>query len=208
MFNILSREKRFAKNELLDSDKSITFQKGEAGSAKELNGVRLDKVEEMPRWDEIEDVPLANETGFELGPDESHLRQSAGIIVVEPDNRVWIYEPKNHFGGYEHTFPKGRLNRGLTPQQSALKETLEETGLLVEITDWLGDYAKSVTKTRYYIGKRIAGDPGMADSYSGEGATEEVENVKLVPVKKLKEFLNKHVDQRIAEDLLKKLNFN
>lgn len=194
--------------EFFDPNKTITFKKKEDLYNLELNGVQLRKIEQIPNWEEKKDVLLDNENEFKLGPDETHFRMSAGIIVVEPDNRVWIYEPKNHFGGYEHTFPKGRLDKSLTPQQSAQKETLEETGLLVEINDFLGDYKKTVTKTRYYIGRRIAGDPSMADSYSSPGATEEVENVKLVPATQLKQFLNKNIDQQIADDLLERLNIN
>ena len=56
----------------------------------------------------------------------------------------------------------------------ARKATLEEIGFLVELSGILGDCAKTTTKTRYYIGRRIGGDPGMADGYRASGAIEEV----------------------------------
>jgi hypothetical protein len=45
--------------------------------------------------------------------------QSAGVIAVEKDGRVWVVEPHNHFAGYEHTFPKG----GVKPIRAAMSAT-------------------------------------------------------------------------------------
>lgn len=85
--------------------------------------------------------------------------QSAGIILVEPDGRVWTVSPKNEYGGYRNTFPKGRLNPGETPQQAAIRETWEESGLVGKIDKFLGDFERSTTVTRYYLGHRVGGAP-------------------------------------------------
>jgi hypothetical protein len=45
-------------------------------------------------------------------------KTSTGVVMVE-DGKVWVYGPKNHFGGYELAFPKGKLELQLTPQQNA-----------------------------------------------------------------------------------------
>lgn len=193
------------RRELADGAKTVIFEKGRSYEGLELNGVAFTPVEKMPDWQKVQDAALADEPEFALGPNEQYLRRSAGVIVLEPDGRVWIYEPKNHFGGYEHTYPKGRPEKGLTMQQAARKEVLEETGLMAEITGFLGDYAKTTTKTRYYLGRRTGGDPGRADSYRKPGEVEEVEAVKLVPLTELAEFLNMPIDQTIAEDLKRKL---
>jgi 8-oxo-dGTP pyrophosphatase MutT (NUDIX family) len=57
--------------------------------------------------------------------------------------------------------PGGGVEKGLSNQQNALKETWEETGLHVEITGHLGDFKDSNNGKmgRLYAGKRIGGSP-------------------------------------------------
>ena len=47
--------------------------------------------------------PLAN---------PSKKKLSAGTLIVEPDGRVWLFEPTNAYGGYVRTFPKGTVEPG------------------------------------------------------------------------------------------------
>jgi 8-oxo-dGTP pyrophosphatase MutT (NUDIX family) len=84
---------------------------------------------------------------------------SAGVVVIESDGRFWLVAPTNAFGGYKATFPKGRLEPGMTPQAIAIKEAYEEAGLQVQITAYIGDFERSMTLTRYYLGHRIGGLP-------------------------------------------------
>ena len=55
---------------------------------------------------------------------------ASGAVVIEPDGRVWVVSPSNGFGGYAHTFPKGKLDpkEGLSLRANALKEIFEESG--------------------------------------------------------------------------------
>lgn len=120
---------------------------------------------------------------------------SSGVIMFEPETgKVWIYEPKGHFGGYEHTFPKGILEAGGTLQKTAIREVWEETGLQARIVGYLGDYEKTTSVTRYYVGVRTAGVPAMIG--------DETASVKLVPQNKLKSMLNVDVDRKIADDFI------
>ncbi|HQM30601.1 MAG TPA: NUDIX hydrolase [Syntrophales bacterium] len=124
-------------------------------------------------------------------------KTSSGVIVFEPETgKVWIYEPKGHFGGYQHTFPKGTVEKGLGLQETAIKEVWEETGLQARIVGYLGDYEKTTSITRYYIGVRTGGMPGMF--------AEETAAVKLVPQGKLKTLLNVDIDKKIADDFIAK----
>ena len=52
-----------------------------------------------------------------------------GGVLVSPDRKVLLREPKNHFGGYVWTWPKGTPDKGETPEQTALREVREETGI-------------------------------------------------------------------------------
>jgi 8-oxo-dGTP pyrophosphatase MutT (NUDIX family) len=79
--------------------------------------------------------PLQNRTAEYAGrdlfaegewPAGAHHRY--GGVVFDGEGRLLLREPANHFGGYHWTFPKGQSERGESPLQSALRETLEETG--------------------------------------------------------------------------------
>ena len=77
----------------------------------------------------------------------------------EPDGRIWVVEPSNHYKNYFATFPKGRQEPHLTGQQNALKEVWEESGLHADIDDYLGDFVGNTSTTRYYTGTRKGGSP-------------------------------------------------
>lgn len=93
-------------------------------------------------------------------PTDPNLRIATGCVVREPDGRYWLAEPTDHYLGLWTTFPGGGLEDDLSPQQNARKETLEETGLLVRITAWLGDIVSDYGFRRYYLATRIGGIPG------------------------------------------------
>lgn len=154
------------------------------GAAVAPAGIR--RVPTSPDFSTIPDQDIEEEKKLPKG------RVSTGVILLEPDGRVWIYEPKNHYGGYEHTFPKGGLERGLTPQQNAHKELWEETGLHGEIFDVLGDYKGDTGVTRYYVGRRTGGEPTTGP---------ETEAVKLVTQAEAAEMLNRQRDKAVLADV-------
>lgn len=116
------------------------------------------------------------------------LAFSTGVVVREPDGRVWLFEPRGGYGGYDATFPKGRHEEGLTPQQNALKELWEETGLHATITGHVGDFQGDVTKTRYYSAVRTGGKPTT-------GA--ETQAVHLVDPREARQMLNRERDRKV-----------
>ena len=99
-------------------------------------------------------------------------KHSAGLIMFEPDERVWFHEPKDHFGGYPAVLPKGRLDEPESEQQAALREFREETGLTGEITGIVGSYNGDTGITTYYLARRTGGAPWA-------GRSDEVWSVKL-----------------------------
>lgn len=82
---------------------------------------------------------------------------SAGIVLVDEQGRLTIREPTNHFGGYNWTYAKGRLDPGETPQQAAHREVFEETGLHARIVGLVGDFQGATGVTRLYVGVRTGG---------------------------------------------------
>ena len=86
---------------------------------------------------------------------------AAGVVVVEDDGRVWAVAPSNRFGGYDATFPKGRVDPGVSLQATAIREAFEESGLRVQIVAHLVDCPRTLTYTRYYLARRVGGNPAL-----------------------------------------------
>lgn len=127
-------------------------------------------------------------------PLPTHKKVATGLIMREPDGRVWMTRSTNEFGGYKHSFPKGKLEPDLHPQANAIKEAYEETGLKGRITGHAGDYEGDTSVTRYYHAVREDGHP---HDHGWES-----EAVVLAPGHRSHEFLNRQRDQQIAHDHL------
>jgi hypothetical protein len=95
---------------------------------------------------------------FEEPPLHSSI-DAVGTLIIEPDGRVWAYSPTNQFGGYESTYPKGRLTPPLSAHATAIKYAYEKTGLLVKLVGYAGDFQRTGSLTRFYWAKRIGGTP-------------------------------------------------
>lgn len=120
---------------------------------------------------------------------------ASGAVVVETDGRVWVVSPTNRFGGYTNTFPKGKIEPkdGLSLPANALKEVWEEAGLQVALTGFLCDSDRSTSVTRYYLARRISGNP--ADM------SWESQAVHLVPRNQLAKFASHPNDKGVLEAL-------
>ena len=113
--------------------------------------------------------------------------RSAGVTMVEPDGRVWFVEPRNHYGTYQAALPKGRVGKGETEQEAALREVHEETGLTSAIMGVVGTYVGDTTVTTFYRARRTGGAPWA-------GSPDETWSVKLAwPEDAAKVFKQPHV---------------
>lgn len=90
-----------------------------------------------------------------------------GGVVVDAAGRILLREPANHFGGYVWTFPKGHSNPGESPQDAALREVLEETGVQASIIEPIpGDFRGDTTITKFFLMRPLAEGiaPGPMDA--------------------------------------------
>jgi ADP-ribose pyrophosphatase YjhB (NUDIX family) len=174
--------------------KTATFVPGGSAPAT-LNGTKLEPWHDAPTdhagWRKVEGTNPALEHDAPFLPHPQKYT-AAGVVIEEPDGRVWLTKPTNHYGGYQHTFPKGTAEPGLTLQQNAIKEAYEETGLKVQITGVLGDYDRDTSRARVFTAKRVGGTP-TAMGWESQA-------MRLVPREQLHDYLNKHVDKGIASD--------
>lgn len=87
-----------------------------------------------------------------------------GGVVLDARGRILLIEPRNHFGGMVWTFPKGRPNPDETPEQTAIREVAEETGVTAEIlAEVPGSHEGDTTTTRYFLMRAVRFGPVRTD---------------------------------------------
>ncbi|WP_185975089.1 ADP-ribosylglycohydrolase family protein [Tepidimonas thermarum] len=177
----------------LDADAIITVTPGAKLPVDALNGVRFapweppaDGKDQLAGQLDIEDEPAL--TALKPGQ-----KFATGLVIMEPDGRVWVVSPTNGYGGYQNTFPKGRVDHKQPRwyQSNAILEAWEETGLKARIVGFVGDVDRSVTRTRYYLAIRESGTPADMGWES--------QAVHLVPLSKLRQFLDSKFDHQVVD---------
>lgn len=173
-----------------DKGSTVVFNKY-GDNPKELNGIPFKEWKPEGDWADVEgQIELEDDSEPEL---KKWQRLASGLVIEEEDGRVWLASPTGGYGGYEQTFPKGGVERGLSMQANAIKEAFEETGIKAEITGHYGDFEGDTSVTRYYKAKRVGGDPSK-HGWESEG-------VILAPKNKLESLLNRSRDKKIAAGL-------
>jgi 8-oxo-dGTP pyrophosphatase MutT (NUDIX family) len=75
-----------------------------------------------------------------------------GAVVIDASGRVLLRSTSGGYGGYGWTFPKGRPDPGEAPEDTALRETREETGWTGEVVARIpGVFSGDVTDTTYFL---------------------------------------------------------
>lgn len=160
-----------------------------------MNGVRFTEWDDVPSitydWNTVPGQAIIDEPPF--CPPQGK-REAAGVVIVEPDGRVWLVAPSNGYAGYTATFPKGTVDPGVNRQATAIREAYEESGLQVEITGYFADSVRSQSYTRYYLARRIGGNPASMGW--------ETQAVHLVPRHHLAEFLTNKNDKPLLDAFL------
>lgn len=154
---------------------------------------------------ELHEIPFSSCTLRADMPDSTITEpsvdlNSSGVVLVEPDYRVWIRKVTGEFGGYEYSFAKGSRGRnenGVSLQQIAHRELFEEMGLTCTIIGHLKDMPGYENDARFYFGIRTGGDPRDYDR--------ETEKVLLVPLKISKNYLNMPRDRFLVDLLIEGL---
>lgn len=124
-------------------------------------------------------------------PEDKHA--GAGMILIHAETgKVILTKPAGGFGGYTHTFPKGTVEPGDSLQKTAIKEVFEETGFQAKIIGVLGDYEKTTSVNRMYIGVVMGGEPWNAHW--------ETEAVVMAPLDQFRDLLNTGADKALGKD--------
>lgn len=91
---------------------------------------------------------------------------SAGGLIFDDEGRVAIIARHSRSGHLEWCLPKGHIEKGETPQETAVREVHEETGILGEVVDsiatidyWFTGTTQRVHKlVHHYVLKRTGGE--------------------------------------------------
>jgi len=73
------------------------------------------------------------------------MKKAFGGVVINSSGQVLLREPAGHYKGDVWTFAKGRPDPGESPEQTALREVLEETGYRAEIAAKILKLEKKLT---------------------------------------------------------------
>ena len=80
---------------------------------------------------------------------------SAGGLVFDDHGRVAIIARHSRSGHLEWCLPKGHIEKGVTPQQTAVREVHEETGILGEVVESIATIDYSFTGTNQRVHKLV-----------------------------------------------------
>lgn len=83
-----------------------------------------------------------------------------GGVLINDHGEVQLREPSGHFGQYVWTFAKGRPDPGETPEETALREVLEETGQGAVIVALIPAVFAGTTSTNVFFLMKPRGPAG------------------------------------------------
>jgi 8-oxo-dGTP pyrophosphatase MutT (NUDIX family) len=145
------------------------------------------------------------------------MKKASGFIIFNKDGKVLIEHPTNHDPNF-WSFPKGMIDEGETPFESAVRELYEETSLnlndieykIIKELPWINFKNKRKSLKLYVIetAESLYDFPfkciSMVDKKRNgeklENPFPEVDDYKLIELRKAYEFL--HESQKRAVDLI------
>jgi 8-oxo-dGTP pyrophosphatase MutT (NUDIX family) len=148
-------------------------------------------------WDvlyHLQEQPAATAPRTVRTPAGKGLAPAYGGVLVDESGRVLLRKPTNAFGNYIWSFPKGRSKGSSTPEQTAVREVLEETGYEAEIIARIpGGFQGDTTVTEFFL-MRPLGEPRDLGA--------ETEEVKWVAPGDAPQLLNRDRDHAVLEAAL------
>lgn len=183
---------------LKDPNGHVVFRPGGATDISPPKGPKLAPAERPEDWDKVTGTKrIAGERIPTLG-----LDQSAGVLVVEDDGRVWMVRAHlDQDGG--HLQPASTFygrTEAATPvllQREAIRAAYDQLGLAVKIEGIAGDVIDGTTWRRIYLARRTGGAPW--DASLG------VDGVELLPAERAMEAMRLGADKQTMAAALGRL---
>ena len=121
------------------------------------------------------------------------MRVRAGVILIEDDKVALIERFRN--STHYYVFPGGGKDEGETPEEAAIREMEEETGLRVRIKKELAKIHFGLSYQLYYLVERVSGEfgTGTGEEYTDTDPDNPNEGVYVpiwMPIAELPEHKN------------------
>lgn len=113
---------------------------------------------------------------------------SAGGVVFRKSGKIALVKQRARRGGWRWTFPKGRVDRGETIAQAAVREVLEESGLHVRIGVHVGAWEGTRNVIHYFVMDYVR-NVGEFD--------EETVDVRFVEITRARKLLSSKRDRAV-----------
>ena len=119
------------------------------------------------------------------------MRIRAGVVLIE-NGKVALIE-RHRAGRHYYVFPGGGADENETPEQAAVREMEEETGLRVTVQRMVAEIHFGLSTQYYYLAERVGGKfgTGEGEEYTDADPGDPTEGV-YVPVWMSLEELPKH----------------
>lgn len=97
---------------------------------------------------------------------ETTTKPGISAAIITASNRVLMVRRRVKEGELSWQFPAGGIEPGETPEEAAVRETLEETGLKVEASSLIGQriHPKTGREMSYTACRVIDGEAHVADA--------------------------------------------
>jgi 8-oxo-dGTP pyrophosphatase MutT (NUDIX family) len=141
----------------------------------------------------------------------SQVEVSAGGLVMSAENPelVALISHRNRGGKADWVIPKGHVERGEDLAQTAVREVAEETGILAEVVEKLGEITytfkigpQRIKKTvHHYLLRQVGGELSGEHDPAGE-----VLDAQWFPLSEVENVLAHENERRVAQQALERLS--
>lgn len=111
---------------------------------------------------------------------------TVGVAAFDENGRILLIQRRNPPVVGLWTLPMGHVNDGESLKDAAIREVVEETGLLVNIQSRIGKYYYDALELTIFLGKIVggtmrAGDDAVDVKFENIDALAQVKNANIAP---------------------------